>query len=271
MGASIRFGWSWQAAVIGLGCLSSSCFAASAPQTLRDIYRCQVQQHEFLTEYHIYASDPGDPTHRSDLQKALSEASACVNLVDSGLRGLSMPKQAAEVKLRYAAFETVANQNIAAVAKKGAPEYEVLNVMVQNELDLQASLEKSLKDVQVEQKVHIKPPVDQARHLAVLMQYMAARYIERATSAGGSAGRDDSKEATIDDLAKEFQKGLDGLKGNAASSPEVKKDLAAIVTKWKFIQGSLLNYNEKTVPFTVNRHSKAIVGMLEDVADKMDK
>lgn len=267
---NVSFQGVFRAALLGIFLISGTALAAATPQqTLKDIFECQLRQHELLARYHIFSSDAGDPVYRSDLQKGQSEAAACVGALENNLKALGLPREASDMRLKYNMFSLNLSQNLAAIAKRGAPENEVQSVMIQGELDLQTSLERALKNTVEATKYKLNPQVDRARRLAVMLQYANARYLERTTSAY-SVSRDDSNEPTIDELARRFGKELEELRKGTAARPDVAPMLATVVTKWRFIEGSLLNYNDKTVPFTVNRHARSIQTLLGEIADKLE-
>lgn len=244
----------------------SNCYSASPRQLINDIFLCQIQQHALLTQYHIFSSDPKFINSSNDLKKELAAASARIDAVDADLRELKLATKADEIKQQYSALDAFIGQNYGAVVKKGWADSAVVSDMVQEEMALVESLGKVLNDIQFEQKVVRNQRLDQARYLALLMQYTVARYIERSVSAGGDVTRYDSKEATIDELAMDFQAGLDKLQSSPANSEDIKKELAIIATKWRFIRGSLISYDQKTVPFTIDRHGKDIVFRLKKLA-----
>lgn len=251
-------------------CLALPVMAATAQETMKALFDCQLRQHELLTAYHFYSGDAGDPANKSSLQKAQTAGNSCVSTVESDLRDLGMAAAATSVRGAFSAFNQAVNQNTASIVSKGAPENEVLNEMVRHGAELQKALEDSAKQVAGNNGYKLKPAAAEARRLAVLVLYANAKYIERTTAAFGITYRDDSREQTIDALAREFDKGLAQLGQSVASQPALKPKVAAVVTKWRFIEGSLVNYNEKTVPFTVNRHARSIAQLLSDIASTID-
>jgi hypothetical protein len=234
------------------------------------LYQCQLKAHELLTAYYFFASDPGNPQFRSDMQAAQTAVSGCETGAESALRAMGLGSDADTLHGKTSAFDTVFRQNQATVLKKGAPEYEVLNTMVKAELELVATMEQVLHSAEIGGKVRFKPQAEQARRMAVLIQYATARYVERATAAAAITVRDDSAEPAIDELAHEFDKGLLALQAGSGNTAGMSAQLTQIVTKWHFIQGSLLNYNQKTVPFTVNRQGRALAELLGEVATRLE-
>ena len=50
------------------------------------------------------------------------------------------------------------------------------------------------------------------------------------------------------------------------NTPQIKQALTSIGTKWRYIEKSLQNYNENSVPFLINKYSDSIIDGLEGVS-----
>jgi len=247
---------------------SALLHAESGPQQVRrNVYGCILNQHEMLTSYHLYASDPKDRVLNANFQKARQISTECVGNVRGGLDGLGQAQVAAEISSQHGKLEQTVQYNADSIAKKGVPENAVVDEMVQHELVLVASLSQAARGLLSTGKIKEVAEVKQARDLAVLIEYANARYIERATQL---YPRDDSAEPTIDELATQFNTGINALRTSKQLTPEQKKKVESINTRFRFINGSLRNYNEKTVPFTVNRHTKSMVVLLNEVANSLE-
>ena len=64
-------------------------------------------------------------------------------------------------------------------------------------------------------------------------------------------------------LANDFEQTLNKLEQAPQNTAEIRQSLGAIKTKWRYIEKSLKNYNEKSVPFLVNKYSDRIIEGLE--------
>ena len=58
----------------------------------------------------------------------------------------------------------------------------------------------------------------------------------------------------------------DSLSAAQQNTPQITAALSAIETKWRYIEKSLRNYNENTVPFLVSKYSDSIIEGLEGVS-----
>ncbi|NRA23493.1 MAG: hypothetical protein HRU08_03285, partial [Oleispira sp.] len=116
----------------------------------------------------------------------------------------------------------------------------------------------------------IKPPavVETARTLAITMEEITSQYAARGTSNLGQVFMG-SYERSLDQMAEAFRNDLVNLKKqvNPESSEKV---LRAIDSKWNFMERSIENYNENTVPFLVTSYSERIIMNLEEIVAMHD-
>ncbi|HCT40733.1 MAG TPA: hypothetical protein DF427_06090 [Moraxellaceae bacterium] len=241
--------------------------AADARLTVRELYDCAIHQHEMLTAYHLYASDPKDRTLNADFQAARQLSTSCAVRAGDALAAAGLSAQAAEVRSLKDSLAQNAQYNSDSIAKSGVPENAVLAEMVMHELKLVSTLTQSAKDLQVSAKLKEVAEARQARELAILIMYADARYVERTTEV---YHRDDSAEPTIDQLGMNFYSGLSKLRASKRLTAEQKKMLDNVNTRYRFINGSLNNYTQDAVPFTVNRHARSMVTLLNQVANGLD-
>lgn len=254
--------------LLPLAFLAVTARAADSPQqVLRDDYACTLSQHGLLKDYHLYASDPKDKTLIANLSQSRLTATDCIRQLVAALGALGLSAPSAELSSHFSQFDKALSYNLSSIAKTGLVENEVNQEMVLHELAVVATLVKTVKDLRAAGKLKVAPEATQARDLAVMMTYTNARYVERTTQ---PFPREYNNEPTIDELANRFGKGLATLQASPRLTPELRKKVAIITTKFRFIRGSLQNYNEKTVPFTVDRHAKAITILLMEMADTLE-
>lgn len=241
--------------------------AADARQTVRELYDCAIHQHEMLTAYHLYASDPKDRTLNADFQAVRQLSTSCAERAGDALAAAGLSSQAAEVRSLKDKVAYAVQYNANSIAKSGMPENAVVAEMVMHELNLVSTLTQAVKDFQLSVKLKEIAEARQARELAILIMYADARYVERTTEV---YRRDDSAEPTIDQLGGRFHTGLSALRASKRLTAEQKKMLDNVNTRFRFINGSLNNYTQDAVPFTVNRHARSMVTLLNQVANGLD-
>lgn len=255
-------------AVLVMGTMvTGTAIGAVSPEQVREAYQCAVHQHEMLASYHFYAYEPKDKVLNADFQKARQLALDCVGATVASLTDGGLGAQAQELKVLQEKVAQTSRYNADTIAKVGAPENAVVAEMVQHVLDTVVELSQAGKDLQIASKGKEVAEARQARELAVTIMYANARYVERTTEI---FHRDDSAEQTIDQLAAKFNSGLTALRASKRLSPDQKKLLDNVNTRFRFIVGSLNNYTQHAVPGTVNRHARSIVALLNQVANGLE-
>lgn len=104
-----------------------------------------------------------------------------------------------------------------------------------------------------------------AREQSLLIQGIAADYAARSASVGASFFADGEKQP-LDQLSERFARNLTLLQGHPSNNPSTKQSLRAIEVKWRYIENSLKNYNENSVPFVIDKYAGSITQGLEHVA-----
>jgi len=206
-------------------------------------------------------SDRMDGTLKK-LETAITASSA--SLPNNGVSGANTSELASNVN----AFIKLARINRSATLSTGAPENAVVDEMMQRRRDARKVLDRIYVDLE-KRAGFTGSALSEARALALLLEQMAATYVESASAAYVNPTQD-SQDATIDQMAKGFSTRLAGLLGRAKGE-EATKLGRSIQSKWKFIEHSMLNYQEKTVPFLVDRYAQAIVADLVTLARALDK
>ncbi len=95
------------------------------------------------------------------------------------------------------------------------------------------------------------------------MEEITSQYAARGTSNLGQVFIG-SYERTLEQMAEAFRNDLVSLK-TQANKDNSKRLLRAIDSKWNFMERSIKNYNENTVPFLVTSYSERIIVNLEEL------
>jgi hypothetical protein len=151
----------------------------------------------------------------------------------------------------------------------GAPENAVVDEMMQHRKEARKILDQVYLDL--EKRAGLTgSALSEARALALMLEQMSALYVENASAAYVSNRSQDSQDMTIDQMANGFSKRLTALLAKAQDK-EAAKLVRGIQSKWKFIERSMLNYQENSVPFLVDRYTQVIVADLVTLAGSLDK
>jgi hypothetical protein len=165
-------------------------------------------------------------------------------------------------------FHELIQINYKDMETQGFPNVRLVDEMGKINAALLKNLSNAYHDAQV--STGIKPPavVETARTLAITMEEITSQYAARGTSNLGQVFMG-SYERSLDQMAEAFRNDLVNLKKqvNPESSEKV---LRAIDSKWNFMERSIENYNENTVPFLVTSYSERIIMNLEEIVAMHD-
>lgn len=208
-----------------------------------------------------------NPARLEGTLKRLDEARAGLpaSLAESGT-----PSDAgAAIATETADFTRLVRENLKAVLQTGAPENAVIDEMMQHRNSARAAIDGVY--IELERQAGLAgSPLSEARALALLLGQMSSLYVENASSAYVSNRSQDSSSQTIDQMAGDFSKRLANLLTKARGE-EATKRVRGIQTKWHFIEHSMIHYQEKTVPYLVDRYTGVIVSDLMDLARLLGK
>lgn len=239
----------------------------AAEKPLQELYTVALQMDAAVLDLNMLLGEEQSPAYKARLDETLKKLDAAqkasaASLAEAGIDA----EKAAAIAENVGAFTRLARVNRDTTMKAGAPEPAVVDEMMQRRKAARDALDPMYRDLEKRAGL-IDSPLSEARALALLLQQMSASYVENA-SAAYSVQRQTSTEASIDQMAKDFGKRLSQLAARAKGEEAVKR-VHTIQSKWKFIERSMLNYQEKTVPFLVDRYTQAIVVELMALAEAL--
>lgn len=243
---------------------------AGASKTLGELYTVALLMDGAVLDLNMLLGEDQGPAYKARLNATIEnlESAQKTSSASLGTAGINA-KTAADIENNVVAFIRLLRQNRDTTLKSGSPEGAVVDEMMQRRKDARKALDPVYADL--EKKAGLSgSPLSEARDLALLLQQMAALYVESASAAGGVSQRThDESDATIDSLARSFSTRLATL-GTRAKGEESTKLMHGIESKWRFIEKSMINYHEKTVPFLVDRYTQAIVTDLVKLAEALE-
>lgn len=98
------------------------------------------------------------------------------------------------------------------------------------------------------------------------MRAIAVDYAARSASVGATFMMGGGEGRPIEEWVGEFASRLARLEKAPQNTPQIEQPPGGVSTKWRYIEKSLLNYNENSVPLLVNKYSESIIEGLEQVS-----
>lgn len=243
--------------------VSPSLLAAPADDLLR-LHQLRLATQKSLGDFYMYNGMEGDQRYARMIGESLQEAQGHLDALGE------MPGEGAKAlrsrwQGEWQGYRDGLQALMEAMRSQGYTDLQPVADLADSNQRLMAIAQELYQKIQQESGYSVPPLTQQSREQSLLMQGIALDYASRSASIGGSFFGG-GEERAIDELVGEFASKLDGLNRAQQNTPEISAALGSIGTKWRYIEKSLLNYNENSVPFLVSKYSDSIIEGLEGVA-----
>jgi hypothetical protein len=248
--------------LIVLSLLSLQAFA-TPKELLSNVHKLRLLSTASITNFYMYSGLDADSKYGKKIIKNLVafedtlETTRLLPAADGVMESLNDAEGA------WNEFNKLIRINYNDMEIQGFPNVRLVDEMGKVNARLLKSLSKTYQDAQI--STGNKPPavVETARTLAVTMEEITSQYAARGTSNLGQVFMG-SYERSLDQMAEAFRNDLVRLK-EQVNPVNSKKILRSIDSKWNFMERSIKNYNENTVPFLVTSYSERIIVNLEEI------
>lgn len=243
--------------------------AANAPagtDALLKLHQLRLAAQKSLGDFYMYNSMDGDQRYARLIEESVHNAHArLAELTD--MPGEASKAMRAQLEQQLIAYEAELQNLTTAMKTQGFTDLQPVADLATRNQQLMALSNELYGKIQQESGQIVPPMTQQSREQSLLMQAIAVDYASRSASVGatfiGSAAGD---EQTIDDLVTQFAGKLSSMEQSPQNTAQIRESLNGINTKWRYIEKSLKNYNENSVPFVVSKYSDSIIDGLEGVS-----
>ncbi|SRR5690554_63986 len=241
--------------------LSLTAFGARAQESgsefLADLHDFRVNSYLALDAFYAFSAS-SDTELLNQVVVSINGANEAMNSVAASTSGALSDAQIEELNQLFDRFKDLMRSNINEVRETGYPDLRLMAELANEGQTMNDSASDLYALAQESSEVETSPQVESARSAAVLMARMMARYAARSHSAVSQTFQGAATEISLDQQARMFDQLLQQARtGN--SSAELKSALDDVASKWQFIRGSYINYNDNNVSFIIDRYSKGII------------
>jgi len=248
------------AALLMLMLTSVSVRAQDADDFLAQLHTFRVSNYISLDAYYRFIGS-GTTNTLNEIVAGINTANDSMNLLVKSTSGVLTTEQVEALNGEFDKFKALMRDNINDVRTTGYPDLRLVSDMANQALIMNDTATELYQIAQENSETETSPRVEAARMGAVKIAQMMAKYSVRTNSSVAQTFQGSSTETPLDEQAKEFEQLLDiVVKGK--SEAELKALLGDIASKWQFIRGSYINYNENNVGFVIDRYSKRILESL---------
>lgn len=240
-----------------------SAETASSADSLLKLHQLRLAAQKSLGDFYMYNGMEGDQRYARMIDTSLQNGQALLGSLTQ-MPGDGSKALLAQLDQHWNSYQSELKVLADTLKTQGYTDLQPVADLANHNQQLMALSAELYSKIQQESGRTVSALTQLSREQSLLMQSIAVDYASRSASVGGSfisSGGENSK--SIDELANDFVQVMDKLEQAPQNTEETRQSLGAIKTKWRYIEKSLKNYNEKSVPFLVNKYSDRIIEGLE--------
>lgn len=246
----------------------SNTALATPQELLSNVHKMRLVSAEALTNFYMYTGLDADSKYGQKIQRNLAKFDTLLATTRQMPAADGISDDINELAVNWERFAELMRTNYNDMETQGFPNVRLVDEMGR----LNATLLKQLGAAYeaAKQSTGITPTavVEKARGLAVTMEEITTQYAARGTSNLGQVFVG-SYERSLEEMAVAFRQDFETLR-TQANQPNSQNLMRAINSKWNFMEKSIKNYNENTVPFLVTSYSERIIINLEELVALYD-
>ncbi|SHL77132.1 hypothetical protein [Phytopseudomonas punonensis] len=245
--------------------LAPGATKADTTGALRGLQSFHLATQKSLADFYMYNSMEGDQRYArmidTSRQEAREQLGKLADLPDVGAARLQ-----AQLQQQWQAYDQELTTLMTALQKQGFTDLQPVADMAARNRQVLATAQALYEALLRMDGNAVSEQMNSTRQLSLLMQSIAVNYAARSAAVGASFSAD-SSERPIEELVADFAARLIALRGQAGNSAAINTTLDGVATKWRYIENSLRNYNEKSVPFVVSKYSDSIIRSLTEAGE----
>lgn len=250
-------------------CIAINPASANTGETLKNLHKMQTTSLAILADYYMFSGLDGDSRYSRAMDTDIEQ-------FDTSLKELSRIGESTDTSTltgianKWKIYKELIITNRTDITIQGYANAHLVGKLEGKAIELSSSIGESYDKLQSSQPSPVSKWTQYSREMAIIIQKITAEYTAR--SANGSGLVVASKVHVINDggmgkQAKVFNKLLSRLKKAPKTNKAIIKDIDQLSVKWAFIEKSVTNYNENTVPFIVNSYAERITKSLAAIGD----
>jgi hypothetical protein len=235
----------------------------SGANYLAELHHFRLNNYQSLDAYYRFSANT-DPAALNEIVSGVNDANDSMEIIVASELEVLSPAQLDNLNAEFDSFKDLMKDNITVVRNSGYPDLRLSAELADQAVVLNNLASELYQVAQESGQTAPNERVEAARSAAVTMAKMMAKYSARSNSAVSQAFQGSSSEIALDEQARLFDDMLEKVQTGGAEG-ELKRTLDDIDSKWLFIKGSYINFNERNVSFVIGRYSKGIISGLDQV------
>lgn len=245
---------------------SATLQAADAATSLLKLHQLRLATQKSLGDFYMFNGMEGDQRYARMINDSLSEVNSHLTTL-TDMPGEGAKALRAQLDQQWKGYEMDLNNLVNALKSQGYTDLQPVADLAARNQHLMTLSQELYSKIQQEGNYSVPALTQRSREQSLLMQGIAVDYASRSASVGATfMGGGDTR--SIEDMVSEFSNNMKTLKKDPKNTPQLAQSWQGVATKWRYIEKSLINYNENSVPFLVNKYSNTIIQGIEQISSE---
>jgi len=235
---------------------------------LNNLHQIRLLNTKAITDFYMFIGLNADTRYSRQIEESKTKTE---RLVEELVAFQDIPEfnaQTASVSKQWKKVSNLLTTNIRDVKTQGYSDNRLVSDLLNEGLVLNELINNTYTNLQTLTDKKVNQWTDKSRAQSLLMRYIALQYSARSAAFTGGFAMYDKP---LDELVVEFKTAFSSIADLNINTPEIQKELNSVDTKWRFIEKSLINYNDDSVPYVVSVYADKIVNSLENAATLYEK
>lgn len=251
---------------ITLPLFSAASQAADPAASLLELHQLRLAAQKSLGDFYMFNGMEGDQRYERMISESLTQVSTHLNAL-AEMPGESSKALRSQLQQQWQGYQADLNGLTGALKTQGFTDLQPVADLAGRNQQLMSLSQELYNKMQQESGYSVPPLTQRSREQSLLMQAIAVDYASRSASVGATfMGGGEARP--IEELVSEFASKMAALEKEPKNSPQLKQSWSGVSTKWRYIEKSLINYNENSVPFLVNKYSDTIIQGIEQISSQ---
>jgi hypothetical protein len=256
--------------ILGISMIMHTAAANSdTSEALESLYQMQAASLNALGNYYMFSSLEGDTRYSRKMDKDIKHFEENIGTLTSTGNTVADTESLAKSLAIWQEYKTLLETNRTDILTAGFANARLAGELPIKVSELNNSLknlyDKTLKDTQYK----LSSETAKTRKMGLIIKSIVAEYLSRSTS-NVIISSITINEGGIEAQAKIFDKLLTSLHKASESDKRIYKLTDKIAVKWSFIEKSVANYNENSVPFIISTNGDRITKSLKEIGDHFE-
>ncbi len=251
--------------IVTLSWFLSSISSHASETLVSNLHQIVINNYSSVNAFYNLGVNIGDRELEGEIENALASSEKALANIKSETAEQDYRAEIDKFEQEYTAFRDLLATNVQYMTKRGYPDLRLSDDLTRLNTEFAKHVSSFKEKVLATSDATINKEAETCRTVTQILAQLVTKYSARSTSNVSQVFQGEETGQLVENTIKIVDDKLAELRNSANIGPEGQKLLKSTATKWKFIRGSFLNYNENNVNYVVNLYAKKMIAAMTEV------